>query len=145
MFEYDTDQKHFHRDILGRTKEKWVSDDRYLSHFDGRAKRLCVQTTDDIYRMANNSTYVRTFMRNTSPLMLRIAKWPMSKRFRESGYLSPDLLTRLLHIDHFDYINAETSAADYWLAAAKWIPSTCALTVMVRRFLAALGFILTCL
>lgn len=89
-FQYDTDQKHFHRDIMGRKKEKWTSDDRYLSYYDGRAKPLCVQTTDDVYRAANNSTYMRTFMRNTSPFMLRVARWPISK---------PNKTPRLWHTD----------------------------------------------
>ncbi|KAF2162115.1 hypothetical protein M409DRAFT_69329 [Zasmidium cellare ATCC 36951] len=110
QYEYISNGPRFVRDIMGRVKQKWYPDDRYISPYDGRAKPLCVQATDDIYRSPNNTTHLRTFMRNTSPFMLRIAKWPLN---------------------HFNYIDENTPASDYWYAAAKWIPATAALTVML--------------
>ena len=50
-------------------------DDRYLSPFDGRPRKLMVQATDEIYEGLNTSTYRRTFIRDVSPWMLRIALW----------------------------------------------------------------------
>jgi hypothetical protein len=76
--EYDTAEKRRHQDTLGREWEG-VPDDRYLSPWDGKVKPLVVQATDDIYKNANSSTYGRTFIRNVSPYMLRIATWPTSE------------------------------------------------------------------
>lgn len=76
--EYATDEKRRHQDMLGREWEG-VPDDRYLSPWDGKVKPLVVQATDDLYNDANSSTYSRTFVRNVSPWMLRIATWPSSK------------------------------------------------------------------
>ncbi|SMR47585.1 unnamed protein product [Zymoseptoria tritici ST99CH_3D1] len=107
--EYATDEKRRHQDMLGREWEG-VPDDRYLSPWDGKVKPLVVQATDDLYNDANSSTYSRTFVRNVSPWMLRIATWPSS---------------------HLDYIHGQTYSGDYWTAFAKWIPSTIALSVML--------------
>lgn len=67
-----------HRDAMRRL---WngMDDDRYLSPFDGRVKDLVVQTTNEIYDGRTNSTWRRTYIRNVSSIIVRVAQWPFSK------------------------------------------------------------------
>ncbi|KAJ4378681.1 hypothetical protein N0V86_005552 [Didymella sp. IMI 355093] len=68
---------HRHRDAFER---EWVGDydDRYISSWDGKVSKLVVQTVDEIYDEQITSTYRRTFIRNISPLYLRLANWPFN-------------------------------------------------------------------
>ena len=59
-----------------------MPDDRFLSWWDGRPRKLTVQTVDSLYETSGNTTYRRTNVRNISPWMLRIAFWAMK---REDG------------------------------------------------------------
>lgn len=65
-----------HRDPMRRVW-KGYEDDRYLRPSDGRAVDLIVQSTDDIYDGPTNSTWRRTYVRNISALIIRVAYWPM--------------------------------------------------------------------
>jgi len=69
---YVKEANHRHVDWFDR---EYVGDydDRYISSFDGKASKLVVQAVDDIYDNTTNSTWRRTFIRNVSPLYLRIA------------------------------------------------------------------------
>jgi hypothetical protein len=69
--------QHRHRDIFDR---EWTGDydDRYISAWDGRVSKLVVQAVDDIYDNNVTSTYRRTFIRNISPLFMRLANWPFN-------------------------------------------------------------------
>jgi len=49
-------------------------DDRYLSPYDGKIKRLVVQATDDIYDNTENGTWRRTFIRNISPFYFEVGQ-----------------------------------------------------------------------
>jgi hypothetical protein len=105
--EYDKTDKRRHHDALGR---QWTGtpDDRYLSPYDGRPKQLVVQTTDSLYDMRSNTTYRRTFIRNISPFMIRLADWAIGDKDFED-------------ITH-----------DAWpMVILRWIPASCALIVMV--------------
>ncbi|KFY49704.1 hypothetical protein V496_09854 [Pseudogymnoascus sp. VKM F-4515 (FW-2607)] len=66
-----------HRDCMGR---RWTGpdDDRYLSPYDGRLKKLVVQTVGEWHNGPASATWERTTIRNTTPLMLRIVCWAMS-------------------------------------------------------------------
>lgn len=74
---YQKISQHRHRDVFDR---QWTGDydDRYLSAWDGRASKLVVQAVDDIYDNNVTSTYRRTFIRNISPLYMRLANWPFN-------------------------------------------------------------------
>ncbi len=50
----------------------------YISSWDGKASKLVVQATDEIYDNDITSTYRRTFIRNVAPRFLRLANWPYS-------------------------------------------------------------------
>ncbi|KAJ8111526.1 hypothetical protein OPT61_g5899 [Boeremia exigua] len=69
--------KYRHLDVFER---EWVGDydDRYISSWDGKASKLVVQSTDEIYDNDITSTYRRTYIRNVAPRFLRLANWPYS-------------------------------------------------------------------
>jgi hypothetical protein len=66
-----------HRDCLQRVLDE-REEDRYLSPFDGHLSKLVVQGTDDIYNSQSNSTWRRTFVRNVSSPLIRVANWAMN-------------------------------------------------------------------
>lgn len=88
-----------HRDDMDREFNS-LTDDRYISCYDGKIKKLVVQTTDKIYDSPGNSTWRRTYIRNVSPLTLRIANWPFS---------------------HVDYRKGGLDGDDVPLIALKWL------------------------
>ncbi|MCJ1262456.1 hypothetical protein MMC22_002326 [Lobaria immixta] len=72
-----------HRDAMRRI---WngVEDDRYLNPDNGRVNRLVVQTTNIVYDGPTNSTWRRTYIRNASSIIVRVAQWPFTKVPRDS-------------------------------------------------------------
>ena len=85
-WDYNTVKTGRHHDALGR---EWsgIPDDRYLSPWHGRPKKLVVQTTDALYAKPGNATYRRTFIRNISPMVLQVAGWALGERdFRSEGW-----------------------------------------------------------
>lgn len=104
--------QHRHRDILDR---EWNGDydDRYISAWDGKISKLIVQAVDDIYENNTGSTYRRTFIRNVSPIYMRIANWPFN---------------------HIDYAknNGQIPTDDYLMLGLKWFVASCLITVFVR-------------
>jgi hypothetical protein len=99
---------HRHRDIFSRAYQG-PYDDRYISCYDGKVKKLVVQATDMVYDSPGNGTWRRTFIRNASPWHLRIANWPLS---------------------HVDYLRG-TAGEDIPFIAVKWIVASIALIVVV--------------
>lgn len=98
-----------HRDCMARVWQG-AEDDRYLSPFDGHISKLLVQCTDEIYENPGTSSYRRTYIRNVSTRMLRLANWPTS---------------------HFDFVKNEYREYGTGWLIAKWIPACLALTVMI--------------
>jgi hypothetical protein len=111
-FEYADDIPKRHRDWFSRVFEGHL-DDRYISSYDGKIKKLVVQTTDRIYDNSPcNTTYRRTFIRNISPWHLRIANWPTY---------------------HVDYRKGPPSNEDVPLIILKWLPATIGLLLTVSQ------------
>jgi hypothetical protein len=104
----DSNRTHRHRDWFSRVYEG-PYDDRYISCYDGKVKKLVVQATDMVYDSTGNGTWRRTFIRNVSPWHLRLANWPMS---------------------HVDYMRGTTDE-DIPLIAVKWIVASLAMIVTV--------------
>ncbi|KAF1831692.1 hypothetical protein BDW02DRAFT_39381 [Decorospora gaudefroyi] len=100
-----------HRDVFGR---EWTGeyDDRYISSWDGKVSKLVVQAVDDIYENNTGSTYRRTFIRNVSPLFMRLANWPFS------------------HIDYTKNDGKPTSD-DYPLLCLKWFVTSCVISLVI--------------
>jgi hypothetical protein len=49
--------------------------DRYLHHQTGYLRNLIVQAVDEIFEAPGTSTWQRTYVRQVSPLKVRIATW----------------------------------------------------------------------
>ncbi len=103
---------HRHRDIMQRAKD-YPSDEYYLSPWDGHLAKLFVQSTQAIYDANPNSTWRRTFIRNRSPLILRVANW-------------------VLHTLPTD--DQEINGEDLALMGLKWLPACVAILFLVRPF-----------
>ena len=115
---YDSPESHRHKDSMQRISRGAV-DDRYISPYDARVKKLVVQTVDGIYRSQDqNSTWDRTFVRNVTPWHLRLAYWPT---------------------DHLDPDEEDVTLGQKMLVWAKWVPTTALLFIAVRCFEAAEG------
>ncbi|OAL01785.1 hypothetical protein IQ06DRAFT_346405 [Phaeosphaeriaceae sp. SRC1lsM3a] len=107
---YQKISQHRHRDVFDR---QWTGDydDRYLSAWDGRVSKLVVQAVDDIYDNNVTSTYRRTFIRNISPLYMRLANWPFN---------------------HIDYAkNGGPTSEDYPMLCLKWFVTSCIITLVI--------------
>lgn len=98
-----------HRDIMQRAKN-FSSDDYYLSPYDGHLAKLFVQSTQVIYDANPNSSWRRTFIRNQSPLILRLANWVLHS----------------LPVDDRD-----VKGEDLVMMGLKWIPSCVAILLLV--------------
>lgn len=103
---------HHHRDMMQRAKS-FPSDDYYLSPWDGHLAKLFVQSTQAVYDGNLNSTWKRTFIRNRSPLILRVANW-------------------VLHTLPTD--DREVKGEDLAMMGLKWIPSCAAILLLVSSF-----------
>ena len=101
-----------HRDMMQRGKH-FPSDDYYLSPFDGHLAKLFVQSTQAIYDANPNSTWRRTFIRNRSPWILRIANW-------------------VLHTLPTD--DQEAKGEDVAMMGLRWIPACAAILLLVSLF-----------
>ena len=98
-----------HRDMMKRAKD-FPSDEYYLSPWDGHLAKLFVQCTQAIYDANPNSTWRRTFIRNRSPLILRVANW-------------------VLHTLPTD--GQEVKGENVAMMGLKWIPSCAAILLLV--------------
>jgi len=109
-FGYEHLGNHRHSDVFNREYSGGY-DDRYLSPYDGKIKRLVVQATDDIYDNTENGTWRRTFIRNISPFYLRLANWPLN---------------------HVDYTrNGGPTSEDWPMICVKWFIASVAITFVV--------------
>ena len=101
-----------HRDMMQRGKD-FPSDDYYLSPFDGHLAKLFVQSTQAIYDANPNSTWRRTFIRNQSPWILRVANWVL----------------QTLPTD-----DSEVKGEDVAMVGLKWLPACAAILLLVSLF-----------
>ncbi|KAJ5523775.1 hypothetical protein N7494_010425 [Penicillium frequentans] len=99
---FDKSSKYRHKDHFQRIY-KGSLDERFLDPVTGKVKELIVQCVDNVYNGPQNSTYKRTFIRNVSPLTLRLANWPMSRfdeeeerKETEEKEVKPKSLKRML-------------------------------------------------
>ncbi|KAK5086065.1 hypothetical protein LTR70_007495 [Exophiala xenobiotica] len=73
----DASQKRRHQDAFRRRFEGW-DEDRFLDPLNGKVRKLFVQTVDEMYDVPNDTSWRRTYIRNISPWLLRLAWWPYS-------------------------------------------------------------------
>ena len=98
-----------HRDAVSRVWNK-AEDDRYLNPDDARAKILVVQSTNPVYDGALNSSWRRTYVTNTSSLIVRVARWPFQR--------VPD--------SPEDWVQQDWITVGLW-----WLPTCCVLLLLV--------------
>ncbi|KAL7777032.1 hypothetical protein CFE70_007453 [Pyrenophora teres f. teres 0-1] len=110
-FGYQKLAQYRHRDFMDRIHEGDL-DDRYISSWDGMVSKLVVQATDDIYENNTGSTYRRTFVRNVSPIYMRLANWPFN------------------HIDPTKN-NGKPTNDELMKLCAKWFLASCLITVFI--------------
>lgn len=109
-FGYEHLSNHRHSDVFNREYTGGY-DDRYLSPYDGKIKRLVVQATDDVYDNTKNGTWRRTFIRNISPFYLRLANWPLN---------------------HVDYTRKGGPTSEDWpMICVKWFIASIAITFVI--------------
>lgn len=80
-----------HLDVFRREHEG-LKDDRYLDPLDGRVRNLVVQSTKATYNQRNDTTWRRTYMKNVSPYIIRLAYWamPSMPSSQESGAITDE-------------------------------------------------------
>jgi len=110
-FGYQKLGQYRHRDIMDRIHEG-DRDDRYISSWDGMVSKLVVQATDEIYEHNVGSTYRRTFIRNVSPIYMRLANWPFN------------------HIDPTKN-NGKPTNDEMLMLCVKWFFASCLITVFI--------------
>jgi hypothetical protein len=115
-----------HLDVFRREHEG-REDDRYLDPVDGRVQKLVVQSTRATYNQRNNTTWRRTYMRNVSPYIIRLAYWPVSSvpSSQESNAVTDE---RMSH-----EITAMASwKKEQWMhVGLRWLPTCIGLLIMV--------------
>ena len=102
-------EKQHHRDVMARPRH-FSPEDYYLSPFDGHLAKLVVQSAQEVYDAKPNSTWRRTFVRNMSPFMLRVANWVLETVPLEDRSMTPEEILVLI---------------------AKWIPASALLLIIV--------------
>lgn len=122
-----------HLDVFRREYEG-LKDDRYLDPLDGRVQKLVVQSTEAIYNQRNDTTWRRTYMRNVSPYIIRLAYWAMPSvpSSQESSAITDE---RKSH--------AVTALASWkkeqWMhVGQRWLPTCIGLLIMVCWIASAL-------
>lgn len=101
-----------HRDAMGRSKY-FMPGDYYLSPTDFHLAKLMVQCSQEVYDANPNCTWRRTFVRDASPLLLRVANWVLESIPNEERPMTQEEATTV---------------------AAKWIPAIIAILFLVSGF-----------
>ena len=103
--------RHHHRDLLSRAKT-YDGEDYYLSPFDGHLAKLFVQCSQEIYDndQSGSAQWRRTFIRNMSPLMLRVSNFVLNS------------------VPENDRDMTGSEIAHVWLW---WVPCCCLLFILV--------------
>lgn len=101
-----------HRDLMGRSKY-FEPGDYYLSPTGRHLAKLMVQCSQEVYDANPNSTWRRTFVRDASPLLLRVANWVLESIPNDDRPMTHEETIILL---------------------AKWIPANFALLFLVSVF-----------
>lgn len=113
----------FHRRFQG------IAEEQFLNPLDGRVRRLVVQTIGPIYDTANDTTWRRTYIRNISPMIIRLAWYPYAGLPSEDTTLneSQRLKDKLLPS------NVTWTSQQWTSLCSKWIPTCIGLLVLVGR------------
>ena len=115
-----------HLDVFHRKYEGLV-DDQFLDPLDGRVRRLIVQATGPLYDTENDTTWRRTYVRNVSPKLIRLAWWPFATLpYDESEAAKGDGIKKKINA------KKEIWATEHWTKLGLlWLPTCVGLLVLV--------------
>lgn len=96
------------------TRSKYfMPEDYYLSPTDHHLAKLMVQCSQEVFDANPNSTWRRTFVRDASPLLLRVANWALRSIPNEDRPMTGEEIA---------------------IVGAKWIPASVSLLILVSGF-----------
>jgi hypothetical protein len=78
------------KDILQREEFVIHEENSFLDPSDGRLTALVVQATDMVFDGPDNSTWSRDFVRNVSPLVVRVSNWTIDLLADTNGWTKGD-------------------------------------------------------
>lgn len=116
-----------HLDVFRRGKVS-RRDDYYLDPLNGKLRKLFVQTIDEVYeRNSDSHSWRRTYIRNISPRLIRLAWWPFANAptSRSSHRLKVHGLSR---------VNSRTTGWDqsHWTQVGlRWLPACIGLLIVM--------------
>lgn len=90
----------------------FMPEDFYLSPTDCHLAKLMVQCSQEVYDANPNSTWRRTFVRDVSPLLLRVANWALKSIPNEDRPMTGEEIA---------------------IVVAKWLPANIALLLLVSE------------
>lgn len=96
---------------MARSKH-FMPEDFYLSPTDCHLAKLMVQCSQEVFDANPNSTWRRTFIRNVSPLVLRVANWVLESIPSEDRPMTGEEIAILV---------------------AKWLPANIAILFLVSE------------
>jgi len=103
------------------------NEDRYLDPLNGRLRELFVQTVDEKYDEPNDTSWRRTYIRNVSPWIIRMAYWPYA-RMPTIGSLDANNNGRQ---GKFEAKFGAWSWREWMQASAFWLPACIGLLILV--------------
>lgn len=112
---------YFHREHTG------PYDEQYLDPLDGRVCRLIVQSTNPVYDQENDTTWRRTYIRNVSPTIIRLAWFPYATLSYDDTSISgsPRLKDKIIPK------NSVWTSQQWTQVCLRWIPACIGLMVLV--------------
>jgi hypothetical protein len=134
-----------HRDAFRREHEG-LEEDQYLHPLNGKVQKLVVQSTKATYNQGNNTTWRRTYMRNVSPYIVRLAYWPLSsvppskETSASAGGYGHERTSAVTDEDSSCEVTALSSwKKEQWMyVSLRWLPTCIGLLIMVRQMLLAI-------
>lgn len=96
---------------MGRSK-LFMPEDFYLSPTDCHLAKLMVQCSQEVFDANPNSTWRRTFVRDVSPWLLRVANWVLRSIPNEDRPMTTEEISTV---------------------AAKWLPANIAILFLVSE------------
>lgn len=117
-----------HLDVFHR-KFEGLADEKFLEPLDGRVRRLVVQTIGPIYDTENDTTWRRTYVRNVSPLIIRLAWMPYAglpyddTTISESESLKDKIVPK----------GIVWTSQQWTQVCLRWVPACVGLLVLVRQ------------
>lgn len=120
---------HKHLDVFHRGY-KGLDDEQCLDPLDGRVRKLFVQVTNQIYDEINDTTWRRTYIKNISPRLIRLAWWP----YAGSPLAQPSYSNKGGIKQRFKSRTKAWTNEHWTRVALRWVPACAGLLIVVSLF-----------